>query len=1367
MTTLLEPTTRAAAGPCAPAEVTLHPTTVTVGPAVPGFRTEVHGLAVDEKFVYATCGTSGIDDGHQTAGPGELVIFDRAALRDAVPTGGVPTARRVRVGRQPRSVASLVRADYQRVFVVNYHQDSYSLTVLDRASLATVAEAPIGMTPIDVVTHAGRGRAYVTDGYHGIRSIDARTGVEVTAERIEVGREVVGLAVDEATDTLFVVHNRQYDPPPVDQLVVIDLKTRAIVKRVNFPAHSNPRDVAVDATDAYVGFINPIGGPGRTGILRLSRANLDAPPSRLGTTGGVWNVAVDRSGQTGRVWATVNGQLQVLDPVSGERVGSSALATKLGPIAVDAAAGEVYTGDLANGRLFRIAPVSAADPIGQHPLVADGTLGAALEAPRPAPDGQARMQRFQHGLAVAGAEHGAVVLRSGHHDHWLGAGPAGGRAARSGAAAVLGNPAADTGTVGGVTVTYFENGAVITRSEAGGMRTVTVSGAIWQRYRDGGEVTGGYGLPLADEVPSPAGGGHQEFANAVLFRRADGAAATVVWRGPVWDALVGRFLGPGGALGFPTGDLGRSYHPDTGTVTVEWVLFDSSALVWNGSTGQVHQLIPDQWAAWQQEGGPTGRLGLPVGDTRRSPHDPQSPVRFTEFEFGVLVQFPPGHPLRPKLPAAGYTVVTSLQLQVTAFRALESDQNNPDNPPDPYIDHWVVARHAPGEQPYFRWEGRLAPADGHWQDVRDIPLPGPIVIDFAVPVRGDTVIGVAFHCWDHDSPDGDDILGRIERDYTVDDAWGLLDVSDEHHDQTDDGEFFAWYSMRPKPAPASLEGNFRGRFFWQFKNPDTARVSERSYERAFTDIEPGLQLHILPSEWLHEAWEWFFYHAFFKGIAEPGNCYGMSAEAVESFRGRSRYGEPLFQYGHPRWGLGADHEQYGWPDLGVPADAEMMEEINTRHGSQLGDRVVRWAADHILATVGGGGAINDGAEIFRRAKRSFDRGDWPVLNMIKEWQSSGHTVLPIRFVDDGVHDLEIWLADPSKPPLLPDPPGPLDVTDGRHVIFVDRDNGSWAYRRLIDGSWVDVGSYSSATPRWLMYTPESRFSRPQRSPGAEFAAAVGAAVSIASLVGSPFLMLGDADTQQITDAAGRTLYRPDLAGPARTPADLRTDAGRVPGLARIPLLGGEDAPVDGEFHFARGAHESLVHHVVPRDPGGGYVWGTRHGSMAVRIVAPTDGHADRIQSDRLGTAGRSVTFARRKTVPAKQIGMMVEAFPRLPLPPARVPADRRIRQYRLDELTVVGGQQVQVRTADGGAELQVSTFGGPASFALRLRGRDGTGLSRVRRITVAADRTAVLRPAGWSVAELDDAPLPVEIRETPDGPRISCHQVSPEGPAPA
>ena len=270
---------------------------------------------------------------------------------------------------------------------------------------------------------------------------------------------------------------------------------------------------------------------------------------------------------------------------------------------------------------------------------------------------------------------------------------------------------------------------------------------------------------------------------------------------------------------------------------------------------------------------------------------------------------------------------------------------------------------------------------------------------------------------------------------------------------------------------------------------------------------------------------------------------------------------------------------------------------------------------------------------------------------------------------------------------------------------------------------------------------------------------------MAALIGSPFLLLGDADTHQISDASGRTLYQPGLGRAPATPADLQSDPdSRIPGVQRIPLLGGEDAPVDGEFHYSTGAHDALVHDIVPRHTGGSYVWGMRHGAMAARIAAPTDNDRDRIQLEKLGSAARSVSFGRAKTLPAKTIGMMVEAFPRMPLPPSRVPADHRTRQYRLDDLSVTGGQRVVARPADGGNELLVSSYGARASFTLRMRGRSGTGLSRVRRVTVDKDRTVLIRPTGWTPEALDTAPLPVQVLQSPGGPVVRCYQAPLEGP---
>ena len=288
-----------------------------------------------------------------------------------------------------------------------------------------------------------------------------------------------------------------------------------------------------------------------------------------------------------------------------------------------------------------------------------------------------------------------------------------------------------------------------------------------------------------------------------------------------------------------------------------------------------------------------------------------------------------------------------------------------------------------------------------------------------------------------------------------------------------------------------------------------------------------------------------------------------------------------------------------------------------------------------------GGAIDDGQRIWLESKAAYDRGDWPVFAMAKEWKKGSHTVLPYRWNEFPDGTKEIWIADPSRPPLLRDPD---DTADGLERIFVSAD-GAWTYQRKVDEVFSPVGSYNSATPRWLISIPMSCFTGQHTLP------TVGAILDIVldglANWAAGIVVGGDVDTEQISDAAGRTLFRPDLDHLPSSPLDLRSDPdGFIPGLVPLPVFGGEDVPVEGEFFHAVGRHDLLAHDVVPRQAGGTYHWAMRQGPMAVSIAAPTDGHPDRIHAERLGSAARAVGFARGKTVPPKSIAMMVEAFPR-------------------------------------------------------------------------------------------------------------------------
>jgi hypothetical protein len=356
-----------------------------------------------------------------------------------------------------------------------------------------------------------------------------------------------------------------------------------------------------------------------------------------------------------------------------------------------------------------------------------------------------------------------------------------------------------------------------------------------------------------------------------------------------------------------------------------------------------------------------------------------------------------------------------------------------------------------------------------------------------------------------------------------------------------------------------------------------------------------------------------------------------------------------------------------------------------------------------------------------------------MISMVRSWQLSGHAVLPIRWVERS-DQLEIWLADPSKPPVPPDghPEEPPETNDDMWKIVINRQDGSWTYR----------GSYNSAEPRWLFYMPFSLFAQQPRTPSGEAIAVAALAFGIA---GTALMLLGDADTHQISDASGRTLYTPGLGRRPETPLDLRSDAdGFIPNLSRVPLLGAEDGPVDGELHIALGRHDALVNEVVGRS-NGIYHWGMRTTATAAIVSAPGSTVPDRITAEHLGTMQRAISF--QNNAADKQIKLLMEGLP----------GTIRNKQFLLSDLTLVKEQQIRARIDNGGQELLLTNNGPTTSFRLQLRNRPDQALTPAKQVALGGGKTIRVRPANWDNPAAEK--LLVEVRNAPDGPPEECLEV--------
>ena len=288
-------------------------------------------------------------------------------------------------------------------------------------------------------------------------------------------------------------------------------------------------------------------------------------------------VAVGRRPLATRVYATARGRLDVLDPVTRQRVASTTARERgSAPVAVDPAhRRDLHRRPARRPAVPRGAGLSRTRRSGGTRWWPTARSGAALEAPRPGP-----------GRAGAGATVPART-RGGHRRLRRGGRPA----RRTRTVGWAGRPAATAGggaraardcwatrrrirrRSNGVPVTYFENGVTVTRLDPFGFPVnVVVTGAIWQRYQDGGDVSGGYGLPLGDEVPRPPAAATSSSSTPCCSIAATAPPRRWCGAGPVWDAWNAAHGGVGGPLGFPVADLGRdATSPTRASRRREWV----------------------------------------------------------------------------------------------------------------------------------------------------------------------------------------------------------------------------------------------------------------------------------------------------------------------------------------------------------------------------------------------------------------------------------------------------------------------------------------------------------------------------------------------------------------------------------------------------------------------------------------------------------------------------------------------------------------------------------------------------------------------------------------------------------------------------
>jgi hypothetical protein len=1311
---------------------------------------QISGLAADDRYVYATYNRSFVDDPHASPAAGELVVLDHGLLTDP---GADPVVTRLPMGYQPRSVA--VNPVTGKVYVLNGGQQGdspFSLFVIRRAGAGFVVSARIslGIGLFDVAVNPRTNRVYVSNWMQvvpgsavtgKIHVIDGANDVELTGKAIAVERPM-GIVFDAASDTLFAALSHVTEPV-IDAVAAItcgaDGSTHTVQKIVPVPDGSRPYAVAVVAGAGVHRLYLASMGSTPTGPVppNLTRFELGDGSYRARSVNSAFGGPVALSTDLGarHVYVTTNAGFQVYD-VERETMSPP---KSFGPfpvsVAVDAT-GRVHVGDGRDGTLTTVLPVVTTGPIGEHwtELGGAGHLGQPVTGYRPLPgaDPRAGYQVFEQGAVFASTDRGAVVLSRDLTAAWEAQAtrshPAGGTVQ-----GYLGAPVEPAGP--GSASASFQRGMVFRSApaalpeSAAGFAVVGEIHACYARAAHSFEL----GAPIENEQALPDGGLRQRFEKGEICWRADvGAHAVYTY---IWDWWGPN--GPANPLGYPKSDIDAfvdTYETDDGPVARTWhsCQFEHGTIYWMRGSEQAYVVGGEILKAYENDfGGPKGKLGRPRGDQTPTP---TSGGTYQDFEKGVVVWHPPGHQYE------GARMFRSAQLRFTGFRL--RDEN--DGPLGGDLDLWVraVAERAstPGGQG-VNLMNRKYPEDGDY-DSSDHTFDEAQVVDLAGPLRGSDEFQIMFAGYDADDTSADDRMGAVNFGlvhppwnddpynwdvrpaFSVDNLWGLEDPQADHQQH----HFIVTLNITEKPEDYDPDLAFRQQWWWRVNNFITSRLSLEQYAATFADVGSSSSWwHINPLDYVDEGFEALYYHLFYKSICEPGNCFGMSLEAIYAMKGLSMFTEPIYRLGHPQPDSAGSHA--GEPD--PTDDADLIGQFNLKHGYQLGHAVVGWFLRQF-----GQGLTHNPKEVFKRSKEAYERGDRPILNFSKSFKTKAHTVLPTDWVggDDSPdtpfeHWGEMWIADPKHEWERDGTPDSPD----RFKVIIHNDN-TFEY----DGRWQGGTLLGDR----MFYIPWDLVSRVPTLPSWH--------VLMELEKGLLAFVVGDGIAEQITDGAGRTLFQPGLGHPPGDWSDLVTDANqRIPDMVPVPTGGDENDPPQAGRPLFYGRGGDVTHTYSVTGGGGTYRWALRTPAMAAVVTAASGPVADLITGSRLGTPERAIAFAVPPGGAAKTVSLVLDAMPRSP----------RTRQFLIDGLTVAPKQRVTSTLRDGGRELLITNTGPATSLRLRMRAAPGEAPTSPRQVPLAAGKTTRLRPADWTPGGIGTAPIRVQVRDTLDGPPVSCFEV--------
>jgi uncharacterized protein with LGFP repeats len=888
----------------------------------------------------------------------------------------------------------------------------------------------------------------------------------------------------------------------------------------------------------------------------------------------------------------------------------------------------------------------------------------------------------------------------------------------------LGRPTADSFRVDrGETAVYFERGLIVARTNE---RAFEVHGPIYARYRELGDLRTSppyLGLPTSDE-------------QLTIFNGVPSSAISTFDRGEIhwhhdtgaWDltgAILQRYLallGPAGEIGYPIG-AEEDVLTEGGKLIGRMVRFAAperglkpageARIYWNGDTGACFEVTREVLTAWLATGGPRGPLGFPVGPET----DMATTIGvWTDFEHGVGAW-------KWGLPAIA---IPGLQVQLTQLHS-EEDFN---------VQVRLSATPT-GETNYGRMPAAGEFEAGEHEFAQEALLTVPLV-------RGATHLAIWLLGISENLIGKDTRLGTIDVHHSVEDLWGLFDPNTKHVASG----FDATFQVREFPDTFVFHRlDTPTETFWPFHNFKTPALSWHQYAETFADVSVDDRPHFSWTPHLPQPFKWLFYQLVYRDHAAHGNCFGFCVEAIYALLHRAPFAEPIFSSPYNRY----RKDLQTLDPVGRPDDLQVGEALNIKHGYQLGSAAVGYAL-----AMWSDGLFRDPITAFDMSKAFYEAGQYPILSLSSGSALSrqGHVVMPYDWIGDPRdphrETVAIRIADSRDP-------GAAREKNISSTIFIETKGNRFWYEHDKDDWWTG----SSEEGGRLFAMPFTLFAQQPSLPGVEW--------GLQFANGVLMIVAGDAETAQVTDDAGRTLYdtRPLGGARHRRPA---MGAQLMPGIVEVPLAADwqdqeeaiqlppdrrvRPAPAErGDFYYLRrkrsgviddrigrwdptGTDASSVTCHVAMDAAGSYSWGYASGSLSMALDAESvAGAVDVMIIDGLAEPGQSLTLACDPSIAtARAFNAAFSGWP--------TADDMFSPWFRVSGLRLAPGHKLGFTVSDRGRALTIINEGAPVKYDLGLHlGRDQVAAGSRTRIALPAQQVTTIRPTDWAPALVGSAPI--------------------------